>query len=127
MSRNLKFSFVLIAALAFAACGDDSGDEGTTPGAGDAGTGSGACASTDTYANYGKALIDTNCAICHNASLDSSPMMNVKLHTLEGIRAAKSRIIDHAVDLKPPMMPQAGPLPQADRTRLKAWLNCNAP
>jgi cytochrome c5 len=127
MSRNLKFSSVLIAALAFAACGDDGGDDGPTPGAGDAGTGGGACMSTDTYTSFGKALIDTNCAICHSAALDMSKMMNTKLQTVEGIRAAKDRIIKHAVRLEPVAMPMAGPLPQADRDRLKAWLDCNAP
>jgi cytochrome c5 len=127
MSRNLKFSSVLIAALAFAACGDDGGDDGPTPGAGDGGTAAGACMSTDTYASYGKALFDTNCAFCHGAALDMSKMMNTKLQTVEGIRAAKDRIIKHAVNLEPVAMPMGAPLAPAERTRLKAWLDCNAP
>ncbi len=125
MSRSFKFSSVLIAALTFAAaCGDDGDDGGG--GGGDAG-GGGGCTSTDTYATFGKALIDANCVACHSATLDMSKMMNTKLQTVEGVRAAKDRIIKHAVNLEPMAMPMGAPLAQDVRTKLKAWLDCNAP
>jgi cytochrome c5 len=120
MSRSIKFSCVLIAALAFAACGDD-GDGDT--GGNDAGT---AC-TPDTYANYGMAFFKTNCTLCHSAALDMSEMMNVKLDTLPGIKASKDHIIKHAVKLEMPIMPQTGALPEAERLRLEKWLNCGAP
>jgi uncharacterized membrane protein len=112
MSRSIKFSCVLIAALSFAACGDDGGGD--------------ACTSTDTYKDYGMAFFTKNCTLCHSATVDLSNM-GYKFDTVEGIRMHKGHIIEHAVELKEPIMPMTGALPPAERERLKAWLNCDAP
>jgi cytochrome c5 len=129
MSRSFKFSCILTAALAFAACGDSGDDDGagsTVNPAGGGDAGAGAC-TADTYALYYKNFFMTTCQPCHSATLDMSKMMNVKLDTQPGILAAKAAIIQHAVQLVPPVMPMAGPLAQTDRDRLKKWLDCGAP
>jgi cytochrome c5 len=127
MSRSFKFSCILIAALSFAACGDDGDDTGggstTNPaGGGDAG----AVCTVDTYANYGNKFFMTNCTVCHSAAFDMSKTMNVKLDTQAGVQASKAGILQHAVQLMAPIMPMTGALPQADRDRLKKWLDCGA-
>lgn len=126
MSRSFKFSCILIAALSFAACGDDGDDTGggANPAAG-GDAGAGAC-TADTYANYGNKFFMTNCTVCHSAAFDMSMKMDTKLDTQAGVQAAKARIIEHAVNLVAPIMPQTGALPQADRDRLKKWLDCGA-
>ena len=122
MSRSIKFSCVLIAALSFAACGDD-GDSGDTGGTGGSDAGGGTCG-TDTYANYGQAFMMTNCTVCHGAQA-ATLGDNVRLDNLAGIKEHKAHIIERAVDLKEPIMPSGSKgLPAADRERLKAWLNC---
>jgi cytochrome c5 len=125
MSRSFKFSCILIAALAFAACGD-GGDDGSGSTTNPAGADAGGVCTTDNYAMYGKTFFMTNCVACHNASLDMSKMMNVKLDTQAGVQAAKAAIIQRAVQLVPPIMPMAGALPPMDRERLKKWLDCGA-
>jgi hypothetical protein len=123
MSRSIKFSCVLIAALSFAACGDDSGD-GTGAPAGDGGT-AGGCG-TDTYANYGMAFFKKNCTDCHSAAIDLSNM-GFKFDAVADIRTHKAHIIEHVVELKEPIMPMTGALPAADREKLKKWLDCGSP
>jgi cytochrome c5 len=124
MSRSSRFSCVLIAALALAACGDDGdGDTGATTGGNDAGISAAGC--TDTYANFGqKFLMDKTCTTCHGAQA-ATLGDNVRLDTLDGVKTHKPHIIEHAVDLKEPIMPSGTMgMPAADRERLKKWLDC---
>ena len=122
MRKSIIFPAALAATLAFAACGDDPESDDTTGGA-DAG----ASCTTDTYLVYAQPFFKTNCTICHSAALDMSADKNVKLDTLEGIKASKEHILMHAVNLEAPIMPMTGALPAAERERLKKWLNCGAP
>jgi cytochrome c5 len=118
----MKFSWALIAALSLAACGDGGDDDlGATTGSNDAGI---TACGTDTYANYGQKFFTDNCTTCHGAQ---AALLgdNVKLDTLAGIKEHKPHIIEHAVELKEPIMPSGGKgLPAAERERLKKWLNC---
>lgn len=123
MSRSSKFSYVLFAALSLAACGDD-GDDGATN-TNDAG-GISAAGCTDTYANFGQQfLTEKTCTTCHGATTAMTLGDNVRLDTLDGVKMHKPHIIEHAVDLKEPIMPSGSTgMPAADRERLKKWLEC---
>jgi uncharacterized membrane protein len=113
MNKKILFPCILVLSLA-SACDDP--EVGTD----DAGT-----CSEVTYANFGKALLDSKCVSCHSASVASG---GIRLDTLDDIKMHADHIIEHAVDLQPPAMPyNQAPLPQADRDKLKAWLDCGAP
>lgn len=121
MIKGSKFSYIVMAALTFAACGDDGTDDGATPAGG-------ANCTPDTYVSFAQPLFMTNCTICHSAAQAATLGNNVKLDTLPDIKTHKPHIIEHAVDLQAPIMPSGTQgLPAADRERLKKWLNCGAP
>lgn len=113
MNRLANLSCMLVLALATAACDDDElGDD-----AGDC--------SELTYANFGKALIDSKCVGCHSGTAAAG---GVRLDTLASIKQFTPHIIEHAVELNPPAMPyMQAPLPLADRDKLERWLDCGAP
>lgn len=123
--------YVLMGALALAgACGDDGGDEPNTP-VNDASTGVGADSGNcgmDTYQNYAMSFFSTNCTVCHGAN---AAMLgdNVRLDSLALVKQHKEHVIEHAVELMPPIMPSGSTtgLPEAERLRLKAWYDCGAP
>lgn len=125
MSRSIKISYVLFAALSLAACGDDDGGDAPATNTNDAGAVS-AAGCTDTYANFGqKFLMDSTCTTCHGATTAMALGNNVRLDTLDGVKEHKPHIIEHAVNLVEPIMPSnTKGLPAADRERLKKWLEC---
>jgi uncharacterized membrane protein len=78
-----------------------------------------------TYANFGKALIESKCVGCHAGT---APAGGIRLDTVAEVRNHSSHIIEHAVELNPPAMPyMQAPLPLADRDKLEQWLVCGAP
>lgn len=122
MSRSSIYSGLFVAAMALAACGDDgdSGDDNSDAG--------GANCGTDTYANYAQAYLTTNCTVaCHGANA-ATLGNNMRFDTLDGVKTHKTHIIEHAVELKMPIMPSGSSgLPLAERTRLKSWIDCGTP
>ena len=74
--------------------------------------------STLTYANFGQAMVSTECMSCH---ADKSP----KLATQESIKAHAADILDTAVYTD--AMPQDGTMSIEERQLLGEWLACGAP
>lgn len=67
-----------------------------------------------------KTLIQNNCQSCHNNSIANGGM-NWQVEC--NIVANKDRIKARAVDNSPSSMPPTGPLPQADKDKITAWIN----
>src|SRR5262245_5360312 len=112
MIKGSKFSYIVIAASTFAACRDDGTDDSASPAGGTNCT-------PDSYTNYYATFFMTNCTVCHGAQA-ATLGDGVKLDNLPDIKTHKQHIIEHAVDLVPPIMPSGTPgLPAADRERLK--------
>lgn len=124
MLNRVVLGCVLAAGLA-AACGGDDGDD--TGGGGDGGTPP-ATECTDTYNNYAKSFFATNCNACHSTAAYMTLGAKYALDSLAAVKEHEDHVIEHAVDLKIPVMPQTMPmgLPQAERTRLKQWYDCGA-
>jgi uncharacterized membrane protein len=120
MKSKLLLGCVLVAGLA-AACGEDDGDDGAT----DAG-GGGDC--TDTYANYAQAFFKDKCNTCHDAAgFKTLGGGEVQLDTQALVVQHKTHVIEHAVELKPAIMPFGTQgLPEPERMRLKKWYDCGA-
>lgn len=117
MKSKLLLGCVLVAGLAAACGGDDGEDASSDP----------TC--TDTYANYAQAFFAQQCNTCHSAAaFKQVGGGEIQLDSLALVRDHKSHVIEHAVDLKVPVMPQTMPngLPEADRLRLKKWYDCGA-
>jgi hypothetical protein len=122
MDRKTLLRYIVAAALAVAACGDDDGDGDDTGGGADSGTCGGL-----TYNGFAKALIDTNCVGCHGPAT-AAMAENVRLDTLASVKTNSEHIIEHAVELVEPAMPKGlPPLPEAQRQQLRQWLECGAP
>jgi uncharacterized membrane protein len=109
---------VLVVGMAAACGGDDGGDDkNMEPVTG--------C--TDTYNNYAKAFFDTNCNLCHSTAAYMALKAMYALDSLAAVREHEEHIIEHAVKLEAPIMPQnTQGLPEAERTRLKKWFDCGA-
>lgn len=67
-----------------------------------------------------KTLIANNCQSCHNNSIANGGM---NWQNECNIIANKDRIKARAVDNNPSSMPPTGPLAQADKDKITAWLN----
>ena len=67
-----------------------------------------------------RTLIQNNCQSCHNNSIANGGM-NWQVEC--NIVANKDRIKARAVDNNPSSMPPTGPLPQAEKDKITAWLN----
>lgn len=67
-----------------------------------------------------KTLIQNNCQSCHNNSIANGGM-NWQVEC--NIVANKDRIKARAVDNNPSSMPPTGPLPQAEKDKITAWIN----
>lgn len=67
-----------------------------------------------------KTLIQNNCQSCHNNSIANGGM-NWQVEC--NIVTNKDRIKARAVDNNPSSMPPTGPLAQADKDKITAWLN----
>jgi hypothetical protein len=74
--------------------------------------------STLTYANFGQALIASNCLSCHRSG-------RPQLSTQAGIQANTGGIIELTVYTD--AMPKSGDLTTAQRMQLGEWLACGAP
>jgi uncharacterized membrane protein len=119
MKSKLLLGCVLVAGLA-AACGGDDGDDSGNPA-------DGTC--TDTYANYAEPFFKTNCNSCHNAAgFKTLGGGEIQLDTQALVVEHKQHVIEHAVELKAPIMPFGSTtgLPEAERQRLKKWYDCGA-
>lgn len=74
--------------------------------------------STLTYANFGQAMIDSQCMSCHDTK---SP----KLGTQAQIQSRAKQILDAAVYTD--AMPEDGAMSLEERQLLGEWLACGAP
>ena len=85
-----------------------------------------------TYLKDTKAILDRNCIVCHDppANSSGSGRTDFSLARYEdkdgvlGVHSMRQRIIDRAVNAAgtASQMPPGGPIPQAQRDTLKAWL-----
>jgi mono/diheme cytochrome c family protein len=98
------------------ACGSGGGDDGSD--APDCAT------STLRYETFAKPLFTQHCAECHGAG-----SAELRLDTVNAIRAQSHEIIERAVDrTATPTMPFEMPaLPEQQREDLRTWLECGAP
>ena len=116
-TRSLYTAAVLVLAAGLGACGSGPGDS----------TGS-TCPTTQTltYANFGKAFMQSHCLACHSAGGPESP----KFDTIEEIRA-KAGDIDRSAAAGPnavnTYMPDGSSVDEAERRKLGEWLACGAP
>jgi mono/diheme cytochrome c family protein len=84
------------------------------------------CPSTQTltYANFGKALFDSNCNSCHGSR-------NSPTFTTQADIQANADMIDRAAASGPKAtntyMPKDGDMADTDRQKLGEWLACGAP
>lgn len=67
-----------------------------------------------------RTLMDNNCVSCHNNAIQNGGMnWTVDCNIVQN----KDRIKARAVDNNPSSMPPTGPLSQADKDKITAWLN----
>jgi uncharacterized membrane protein len=108
---------VVAVGLAAACGGDDGGGDDTPP----------ASECVDTYNNYAKAFFATNCNTCHSTATFMALNAMYALDSLALVREHEEHVIEHAVELEEPKMPQnTQGLPEAERNRLKKWYACGA-
>jgi hypothetical protein len=114
------------AGLADSGRADGGTAEGGTADGGAADAGAGGCGA-DTYMNFGQAFFMMHCIGCHGMQATFTGG-GVRLDSIANIRMHTEHIIEHAVELELPIMP-LGTMgrPQAERDRLKKWLDCGAP
>lgn len=79
------------------------------------------------YATVGAPTLTTWCTSCHSALAPDrhGAPDGVDLDTLEGARTWADRIRARAIDAQD--MPYGGGIPEAERVRLQAWLDCGLP
>jgi hypothetical protein len=111
---------LLIISLFVVSCAYNK-DELPQPNSGTSGGSGGGTAPTITYTSHAKAIIDNNCAGCHNAS---SPSGGTSLVTYSDCFSKKTRIEARAIIQG--TMPTGGPLPQTTKDTLQMWINQGA-
>ena len=81
------------------------------------------------YVTVGAPTLTTWCTACHSAELAGASRHGapdgVDLDTLEGVRTWADRVRARALDTQD--MPYGGGIPEAERARLLAWLDCGLP
>jgi uncharacterized membrane protein len=111
---TISLGFVLISILAFNSCSKGGGGDDNPPTPGACGTGPMGPLFTQV-----RAIITNNCNSCHNNSIANGGMN----WTIDcNLVFNKERIKVRAVDNVPSSMPPTGPLPQADKDKITAWL-----
>lgn len=121
-----RFSLVLVAALAFSACGGS--DCENTPGAGKCtsaggggGSGGGAgggggsvSCGADTWTNYAKTWFEGNCAGCHSTEFGT-------------YAAVKGSHVPISSRISSGNMPPGGGLSDGEKQRISDWFSCDMP
>lgn len=115
-----RFSLVLVAALAFSACGgsDSSGGGGGGGSGGGAGGGGGGGGSVscgaDTWTNYAKTWFEGNCAGCHSTEFGT-------------YAAVKGSHVPISSRISSGNMPPGGGLSDGEKQRISGWFSCDMP
>lgn len=79
---------------------------------------------TVTFTKHILPISTNSCVTCHSPGAQSPDLSN---YALIKAQADAGRIKARVIDQMPSVMPQGGPLPNAELDLIKCWLNAGAP